>query len=154
MFSSVLTKSGDVLVWFPYDRRMVRIIEDHDDAVGAQHRKVLATSNNVIPCSTWYLTRDPIKLPLLPSLPALLDTKETKLTKIAAFDNNLIGLTNQGHVLKFDCLSDEDTVTRGQWTYVSSNCHLAAVLTGRNVAAKFQRSRQCSAASSLFTTRR
>jgi len=43
---------------------------------------------------------------------------ETKLIKIAAFDNNLIGLTNEGHVLKFDSLSNEASSARGQWTYL------------------------------------
>jgi len=43
---------------------------------------------------------------------------EIRLIKIAGFDNNLIGLTNQGHVLIFDSLSDEQSSSRGQWTYL------------------------------------
>jgi SCF-associated factor 1 len=122
MFSSLLTKSGDVLVWFPHDRRMEQIIDSHNDVMNAQQNRVLPTEDNVIPCATWSLTLDPIRLPPLPPLPTLIEIKEdTKLIKIAAFDNNLIGLTNQGHVLKFDSLGNEQSTSHGRWTYVSLN---------------------------------
>jgi SCF-associated factor 1 len=122
-FSSALTKNGDVLVWFPFDRRMEQIIESHDNVMNAEHHKAAATADKAIPCSTWDLTLDPVKLPPLPLLPTLVEIKEDiRLIKIAGFDNNLIGLTNQGHVLKFNSLDNESATSRGVWTYVGCSC--------------------------------
>jgi SCF-associated factor 1 len=42
------------------------------------------------------------------------------LIQIAAFDNNVVGLTNQGHVLKYGSLHSEVEVPNGRWEYVSS----------------------------------
>jgi SCF-associated factor 1 len=101
---------------------MEEMIESHNHTMNAQQNKVMPTRDNVIPCSTWSLQMDPIMLPSLPSLPTLMEIKdEIRLIKIAGFDNNLIGLTNQGHVLKFDSLRDEQSSSRGQWTYVCGN---------------------------------
>jgi len=122
-FSSVLTKAGDVFIWFPFETRMEQIIESHDNTMNAQHNKAKASPDKVIPCSTWDLNIDPVRLPALPSLPTLAETKEeTKLVKIAGFDRSLVGLTNQGHVLTFSSLGNENLTSRGAWTYVRSNC--------------------------------
>ena len=86
---------------------------------------------NVIPCHCWDLTTvDPVRLRPIPhQLPDLPDTglsdqensKETKLIKIASLDNRLIGLTNKGHVLKYDRLTDEETYDQGRWEYVCTS---------------------------------
>jgi SCF-associated factor 1 len=101
---------------------MEEIIESHDNTMNAQHHKAVATPDKVIQCSTWDLNMDPVRLPALPPLPALVEIKEeTKLIKIAGFDQKLIGLTNQGHVLKFDSLGTAISASRGTWSYVRSN---------------------------------
>lgn len=70
----------------------------------------------------------PVRLPSIPAdLPRLPGTgissevldRPTKLIKIAGMDNNLIGLTNKGHVLRFDMLDGEDSYQQGHWEYVS-----------------------------------
>ena len=128
-FSTVLTKSGDVYAWWPfggtfeesYRETMVEL--DKDESTKA----IVPENTTVIPCHTFEVHKDPLKLPILPNLPDLRATglpeeegrKETKLIKIAAFDNCLVGLTNKGHVLKIDGLTDEDSVQI--WQYVSNN---------------------------------
>lgn len=72
---------------------------------------------------------DPVRLPPIPvsSLPELQYTgltqdaldEETKLVKIASLDNNIIGLTNKGHVLRYGELYDEEQCHTGRWEYVS-----------------------------------
>ena len=125
-FSAVLTRSGDVYVSF-------------EGAVGHQYQETIAELDKdkstsvivpiggVIPCYTWEMNVDPIKLPALPDLPDLLVTglsekghrKETKLIKIASLSCCIIGLTNKGHVLKMDGLYKEDHPQA--WDYVSGN---------------------------------
>ena len=84
---------------------------------------------NVVPCYSWVLHGvDPVRLPPIPfeSLPGLLHTglaqealeEETKLVKIAALDNNIIGLTNKGHVLRYGELHGENEYQQGRWEYV------------------------------------
>jgi SCF-associated factor 1 len=97
-------------------------IELHDNTMNAQNHKAVATPDRVIPCSVWDLNLDPFKLLALPSLPTLVELKEeTKLIKIAGLDHKLIGLTNQGHVLKFDSSINEASTSHGTWTYVKLN---------------------------------
>lgn len=79
----------------------------------------------VIPCHTWEINKDPVKLPTLPDLHDLPGTglpeeerkKETRLIKIAAFHQSLVGLTNKGHVLKLDGMAKEGSIRN--WRYVS-----------------------------------
>jgi SCF-associated factor 1 len=73
-----------------------------------------------IPCHTWDLQADPIVLPPLPPLPVLRSDQdpETKLVRIAAMEDSLVGLTNNGHVVKFDGLSTENIQGRS-WVYAS-----------------------------------
>lgn len=131
-FSTVLTKSGDVFAWWPFegtieDRHREAMNElDNDESTKA----IVPDDGTVVPCHTWEINRDPVKLPVLPDLPDLPATglseeerkKETKLIKIAAFDNCLVGLTNKGHVLKIDGLTDEDSIQ--VWRYVSKSVQL------------------------------
>jgi len=128
-FSTVLTKSGDVYAWWPfgdafedlYEETMAKLDEDEST------KAIVSDDETVIPCYTWEIKVDPTKLPILPDLPYLPATglpaeewrKETKLIKIAASDNCLIGLTNKGHVLKIDGLTDEDSTQI--WHYVSES---------------------------------
>ena len=93
-------------------------------------KAVVADVGTIIPCHTWEINKDPVKLPTLPDLLDLPATglpddelrKETKLIKIANFDNCLVGLTNKGHILKTDGLTDEDSVQI--WRYVSENTQI------------------------------
>ena len=128
-FSTVLTKSGDVYAWWPsgdaFEESYREIMSelDKDESTKA----IVPDNMKVIPCHTFEIRKDPLKLPVLPDLPDLLATglpeeesrKDTKLIRIAAFDNSLVGLTNKGHVLKIDGLTDEESVQI--WSYVSND---------------------------------
>ena len=131
-FSTVLTRSGDVYAWWPfrntlegqYREAMTEL--DKDESTKA----TVPDDEAVIPCYTWEMNRDPTKLPILPNLPDLPATglseeerrKETRLIKIAAFGDCLIGLTNQGHVLKVDGLTSGDSIRI--WRYVSESARM------------------------------
>ena len=128
-FSAVLTASGDVCVWWPFegalnDQYRKGIVElDEDESTKA----IVPDGGTIIPCHTWEIEMDPVKLPALPELPDLPATgiaeeerrKETKLSKIATFNDCIVGLTNKGHVLKIDGLDDEDFAR--VWAYVSKS---------------------------------
>jgi SCF-associated factor 1 len=127
-FSSALTKSGDVLVWFPFKQPLEDIIRTNDEAMDAQRIKAVATPDKVIPCATWDLTQNPARLPPLPPLPELMDCEEEiKLIKIASFDGHLIGLTNQGHVLKFGSLDSVLSIPQGRWEYLPNFSETAKI---------------------------
>ena len=128
-FCSILTQSGDVLVFSPFSGEIGRLFEEENTAMGERGDcHAYGTEDRRIPCVTWSLRADPLRLPSIPKLPELESTglspeereKSTTLIKIAAFDNNLIGLTNKGHVLKFGDVSSSDRTTR--WQYVRSPC--------------------------------
>jgi len=131
-YSTVLTRSGDVYAWWPFggtfEERYRQAMDELD--LDESTKAVVPEGGNVIPCHTWEISKDPVKLPILPDLPDLPATglpeealkKETKLIKIAAFDNFLVGLTNKGHVLKIDGLTDEDSIQI--WRYVSENARV------------------------------
>ena len=128
-FSAVLTRSGDVYAWWLYEgtfedqywKAMAELDEDEST------KAIVPDGGTVIPCHTWEIYMDPIKLPILPDLPDLPATglpeeecrKETKLIKIAGFHNTLIGLTNKGHVLKMDNLYRKGSTQ--VWNYVSGS---------------------------------
>ena len=130
-FCSILTQSGDVLVFWPFSGEIGRIYEEENAAMddrGDCH--AYGTQDHRIPCVAWSLRADPLRIPHIPQLPELENTgipqeeslKATTLIKIAAFDNHLIGLTNKGHVLKFGDLSNENSFDRTRWQYVRSLC--------------------------------
>ena len=124
-FAAILTGSGDVYAVWPLCSAFVDTMAelDKDESTKA----IVPDGGTVIPCYTWEVNIDPVKLPILPKLPTLPATglpeeecrKETKLIKIAAFSDCLVGLTNKGHVLKIDGLG-KGKVT-GTWCYVSKS---------------------------------
>lgn len=128
-FSAVLTKGGDVLVWWPFAGRLSERLTARDEELDADSQNRAIPVNGVIPCVVSQVEVDPVVLPSLPYLPELsdpksmeenLDTKgETKLIQIGGLDGCLIGLTNKGHVLKFSSLEHETTASSGSWQYVS-----------------------------------
>jgi len=123
-FSSLLTKSGDVFVWWPFAGRMEEILEAKEEEINRQRNKIIPTKEDVIPCITWDMDFEPTRLPSIPPLPELLHTGREKITEvtqliqIAAFDNHIVGLTNHGHVLKYGALHDETGVIHGRWDYL------------------------------------
>lgn len=139
MFSSILTESGDVLVYWPFigsfkeliDEKMQELDSSDDEILKAAAKARPTDSEpDVVPCHWWVLQGvDPVRLPPIPvsSLPELQYTgiaqdrldEETKLVKIASLDNNIIGLTNKGHVLRYGELYDEERCHTGRWEYVS-----------------------------------
>ena len=84
-------------------------------------KRAHATDDGRIPCVTWDLHHNPMRLSPIPSLPKLGEERDdvTKLVKIAGMDSFLIGLTNKGHVLKFGSLANESTTQTASWEYVS-----------------------------------
>jgi len=128
LFSAILMGSGDVYVWRmhagQYKKAMAKL--DKDEST----RTISPDGGTVIPCQTWEMNIDLIKLPSFPDLPDLLATglpeeerrKETKFIKISSFDHGLVGLTNKGHVLKIDGLPDKDSVYI--WRYVSGSTQI------------------------------
>ncbi|KZT10184.1 RCC1/BLIP-II [Laetiporus sulphureus 93-53] len=131
-FSTVLVESGDVFVWWPFSGRIHEAVAAKNEELDVRpETRALPTDQHpdVIPCCTWELRDiDPVRLPAIPSgdLPCIEGTslseeqmsKETKLIKIAGMDNALVGLTNKGHVLRYDMLAGEDTYSRGHWQYL------------------------------------
>ena len=137
-FTSVLTESGDVLVWWPrgsilYDKVRNKNTElDQSDIRprGTLENEARKNKHNgkYIDCYAWDLFADPVRLPPVPvqNLPDLSNTnlppekrnEGTKLVKIAAMDNFIIGLTNKGHVLRYTKLYDEVQYELGRWEYV------------------------------------
>jgi len=131
-FSTVLTKSGDVYAWWPfggtfqdqYQEAIAKLDKDESTKAIVHHDEM------AILCYTWEVEKDPVKLPILPNLPDLPGIelpeeehrKETKLIKIAALNYCLIGLTNKGHVLKIDGLTNERSIQA--WSYVSERAQM------------------------------
>jgi len=126
-FCSVLTQSGDVLVYWHASGTMGRVFSDKMSEMNNEgSTKAEVIGGHEIPCVIWEMRQDPFHLPPIPELPVLQrngltddeQSEPTKLIKIAALDNNLIGLTNKGHVLKFYGLDNETVYTSGRWEYL------------------------------------
>ncbi|KAK7686291.1 hypothetical protein QCA50_010515 [Cerrena zonata] len=147
-FTSVLTESRDVLVWWPRGPVIRSQVQDKntllDESDPDSHGKLETEFRNhgkhsakYINCHVWDLETDPVRLPPVPvhDLPQLSDTglsheekqKETKLVKITAMDNFVIGLTNKGHVLRYTKLYDEEQYKNGRWEYLPYFSELAKV---------------------------
>ena len=126
-FSSILTKSGDVLIFWPFGGEMqVRIAAKNEEMDREGDKKAEVDSEDFIPCVTWDLHMNPTRLPPLPQLPKLPEANKSEepdssvhLIQIAALDNNVVGLTDKGHVLKYHGLESETTALSGRWEYVS-----------------------------------
>ena len=127
--SAVLTRSGDVCVWWPfhgtienqYQEAMAELDKDKST------KATVSDGGMVIPCYTWEINKDPVKLPNLPNLPDFPGTgmpeeeprKKTKLIQIVFSDDHLIGLTNKGHILQMNLFYMEKSPKR--WCYVSES---------------------------------
>lgn len=103
----------------------IHITNQNDTMNHDGNNKAQASEDGVIPCVAWELRADPVRLPRLPTLPKLSSNNDdageninTHLVQIAGLDRHLIGLTNQGHVLKFEFLDDEVSALAGTWEYV------------------------------------
>ncbi|KDQ26645.1 hypothetical protein PLEOSDRAFT_1043136 [Pleurotus ostreatus PC15] len=117
--TSVLTKSGDVLVWWPFGGPMKTLIDQKDDEIHSNGNIVAPAVDGTILCAPWELSFNPKRLPRLPQLPDLSEESNEsppKLIQIAALDSQIIGLTDQGHVVKFSSLVDEQVT--GEWKYL------------------------------------
>ena len=139
-FSAILTASGDLLFYWPFSRKILRITTEMDadlESSGDEGKKEAAkarpTADGVIPCYHWVLDADgtdPVRLPRIPAtLPDLVHTglskealsQETKLVKIAGLSDSIIGLTNKGHVLRY-LLNPTGAYQAGHWRYVCRMC--------------------------------
>ncbi|KAF4611294.1 hypothetical protein D9613_006938 [Agrocybe pediades] len=125
-FSSMLTKSGDVFVWWPFNGAMGEAVERKMQDMDSQDdMRAYATDELEIPCIAWGMDIMPARLTPIPALPELTSTgkiqesKPVALIQIAAFDNHIVGLTNYGHVLKYGALHDQTGPPHGRWEYVS-----------------------------------
>jgi SCF-associated factor 1 len=156
-FCSILTQSGDVVVFWPFLGEVGRRCQEGNVAMDERGDcQAYATTDHHIPCFAWPLRADPLRIPPIPELPELnhtgsLQEKETEMTiliKIAAFDNHLIGLTNKGHVLKFGDLSNEDSFDRRTcWQYVRSSRFSIMLKLTHGTVGEFQRNFQSRTAS-------
>ncbi|KAI0318375.1 RCC1/BLIP-II [Amylostereum chailletii] len=136
-FCAVLTQSGDVLVYWPSSGDISVKYEQLEAELGRNDpsSQARATEDNRIPCAVVNVTSNPFYLPSIPQLPDLSEADpseeevaaETKLIKIAGLDNNLIGLTNKGHVLKFYNLDNEAFYPSGRWEYLPKFCNAAEI---------------------------
>ncbi|KAJ7091364.1 regulator of chromosome condensation 1/beta-lactamase-inhibitor protein II [Mycena belliarum] len=132
-FSSVLTKSGEIFVWWPRTGTIYNRVDSNNASMDEQGQfSAHASPEGVIPCATWDLVADPARLPPLPRLPPLLATgdevvEEIKIIRIAALDARMVALTNQGHVVLFTSLESETTVSSGRWQYLPNFSELDRV---------------------------
>ncbi|KAG6897434.1 hypothetical protein C0992_001595 [Termitomyces sp. T32_za158] len=121
-FSSVLTVSGEVFVWWPFSGDTAERIQAVNTQMNKQgNKKASALPNHSIPCVPWDLKQDPARLPLIPLLPELPGRdsgKPTQLIQIAGLDAQIIVLTNKGHVLQFGNLESKETFSLGTWEYL------------------------------------
>ncbi|KAF8141567.1 regulator of chromosome condensation 1/beta-lactamase-inhibitor protein II, partial [Boletus edulis] len=120
-FSSVLTKGGDVYVWWPMHGEVKQLVDARNAAMDEEGLYPHATEDGTIPCAHWELPTDPYRLPELPRLPKLDGTNteemDVYIVKVAALDSHLIGLTNRGHVVKI-LVQTSDTARLEGWVYL------------------------------------
>lgn len=121
-YSAMLNRDGEVFVWWPSTGGLQAILSQKFSELNS--RKILANKDAVIPCETWIADFEAFRLPNLPTLPELTSTGREKkgpipqLIQIAGMEGLMVGLTDQGHVLKFDSLHDETVALNGRWEYV------------------------------------
>lgn len=110
---AMLTASGKVYVIWPFAeadefcQQSTKRDEELDKKAGAA--EIADETKKVVPCTSIEILAAPLLLPDIPqNLPKFLpeaeegDVKPIRLIKVAAGDQYLIGLTNQGHVLSID----------------------------------------------------
>ncbi|KAG6810891.1 hypothetical protein H0H92_009921 [Tricholoma furcatifolium] len=121
-FSSVLTTSGEVYVWWPFSGEIANRIRAMNAALQGRTNRAEALPDKSIRCVTCDLDFDPVQLPPIPVLPDLAngadDGKPTQLIQIAGMNEQIVGLTNKGHVLKYGNLQSDSTFSRGRWEYL------------------------------------
>lgn len=114
-FIAVLTASGSVYTEWPWGGVLKNKLEEHTRELELQ-QVVVPAQDGVIHCKTWELHHDLLELPPIPSsLPSIspltsevdelgndVGKEERRLVKIAGGEGFLIGLTNEGHVLRID----------------------------------------------------
>ncbi|KAH9941979.1 RCC1/BLIP-II [Amylocystis lapponica] len=111
-FSSVLTQSGDVLVFWPFSGQINARIAAKDEELDQSHSpaakaKVDRDDPNVIPCYSWTIDDiDPARLPPIPAS-RLPDLPGTGLSE-----------ESSGHVLKYGMLAGEDSYEHGSWEFL------------------------------------
>jgi len=123
MFSCVLVKSGAVYAWWPFSGSLRWEIASRDWEMDTYPDSFAQGVEGVVQCAPWDTGLIPERLPPLPPLPVLSregeGAEETKLVKIAGLDEQIIGLTNKGHVLMFTGAPSGLAEAHGRWTYVS-----------------------------------
>ena len=114
-YIAVLTASGSVYTEWPWGGVLKNKLEQHVRELELQ-KVVVPAQDGVIHCKTWELHHDLLELPPIPSdLPSIspltsdvdelgnnVEKEERRLVKIAGGEGFLIGLTNEGHVLRID----------------------------------------------------
>ena len=119
----MLNHDGEVFVWWPSTGGLQEVLSQKFSELSAS--KIQASQDGIIPCETWVADFEALRLPNLPALPELTSTGNKKkgpvpqLIQIAGMEGLMIGLTDQGHVLKFDSLHDETLALNGRWEYVN-----------------------------------
>lgn len=130
-FSAILTKGGEVYVWWPAKGLYKTLIREHDRQTEERARRGqgINDQDGTVECAVWELNADPYPLrdvdADLPKLRPDAPQDHTKITQIAAGDDFLIGLTKGGHVLKVNFFGQDEHFTgppagRPRWTYVSN----------------------------------
>jgi len=134
-FSVALLASGEIYVWWPFNDPLLETLDQKNQELDQDvHNKARANKKREIPCVTFGIDAPLSKLPPLPPLPALRQTgQETpsvgiQLVQIAGLENSIVGLTNHGHVVKFDGLENDRTISQRQWQYVSTYILSASAL--------------------------
>lgn len=119
-YTSALMASGDVLIWYPLDGEIFQTVKSHE-AQAAKQGESVAAIDGIIPCQSWEMEMDAalLRLPSLPTLPDLAEPDRNAmgvvLDKLYGTWKSLIGVTNQGHVVKIEVSCDRDPVG---WTYL------------------------------------
>ena len=121
MFVSILTRTGSVYVIWPFDHEFGNKNRDRNHQLDQGAGAKVVAEDSVIPCNPIDIDAEPLALPDIPSdLPRLLpqtdqEPPKPKLVHIAAGDNFIIGLTDQGHVLSIDVSSETPFDTNFLW---------------------------------------
>jgi SCF-associated factor 1 len=133
-FSSALLKNGEVLVWWPRIGVLSEEVDMRSRSMDESGIGEAKQRDDTIPCHTWSVAVDPVLLPSLPPLPDIADIGENfwenppRLIEIAGMDSTIIGLTDYGHVLRFQGLDHEGAVGTLGWQYVCSQIGLLTSL--------------------------
>lgn len=123
-FSAVLTKGGDVYVWWPLNGVFWNATSLHNEERDGDPSARVQAQDGAVHCQTWEVSADPSLIQSVAvALPKLReDDVGERIVKIAAGDNFVIGLTDGGHVLKVNFFeghrSFDNSLRRPRWQYV------------------------------------